>query len=202
MMSLFPTVLHEFEVPTFKQVQQDLIKQVYKERKKDPVGREMTNVGGWQSQEWGGWHSQGKEFDRNILSEFIIKEVSNYFTQNKILKSGTQLHFSNWWININKKGDFNEKHVHPASHLSGVCYLQVPLNSGTIVFDSPHLFTRCRETSFYNPVLADSFKIIPALVVTGSPGKFLIFPSDLLHGVEPSKSREDRISLSFNINLT
>ena len=99
MMSLFPTVLHEFEVPTFKQVQQDLIKQVYKERKKDPVGREMTNVGGWQS--------QGKEFDRNILSEFIVKEVSNYFTQNKILKSGTQLYFSNWWININKKGDFN-----------------------------------------------------------------------------------------------
>ena len=84
-MSLFPTVLHEFEVPTFKQVQQDLIKQVYKERKKDPVGREMTNVGGWQSQEWGGWHSQGKDFDRNILSEFIVKEVSNYFTQNKIL---------------------------------------------------------------------------------------------------------------------
>ena len=201
-MSLFPTVLHEFEVPTFKQVQQDLIKQVYKERKKDPVGREMTNVGGWQSQEWGGWHSQGKDFDRNILSEFIVKEVSNYFTQNKILKSGTQLYFSNWWININKKGDFNEKHVHPASHFSGVCYLQVPSNSGTIVFDSPHLFTRCRETSFYNPILAESFNIIPALVVTGSPGKFLIFPSDLLHGVEPSKSREDRISLSFNINLT
>ena len=201
-MSLFPTVLHEFEVPTFKQVQQDLIKQVYKERKKDPVGREMTNVGGWQSQEWGGWHSQGKDFDRNILSEFIVKEVSNYFTQNKILKSGTQLYFSNWWININKKGDFNEKHVHPASHFSGVCYLQVPSNSGTIVFDSAHLFTRCRETSFYNPILAESFNIIPALVVTGSPGKFLIFPSDLLHGVEPSKSREDRISLSFNINLT
>ena len=40
------------------------------------------------------------------------------------------------WININKKGDYNEKHNHPNCHLAGVLYLKCPQDCGNIVLDA------------------------------------------------------------------
>ena len=40
---LFPSVIHEIWIPDFKQIEGDLIKSAYEERKKDPVGRRKSN---------------------------------------------------------------------------------------------------------------------------------------------------------------
>ena len=195
MNSLFPTILHEFEVPTFKQIEKDLIKSVYEERRKDPKGRSMTNRGGWQSRAW------YYEKETHVLGDFIQKEVVDYFQKNRIFKSGSSIQFLNWWININKKGDYNIKHIHPGSTLSGVVYLQVPKGSGKIIFDSPHKFDRYNEYNSYNTEIIESFSLYSDKWYEPSPGYFLVFPSNILHGVEAHQSREDRISLSFNIGL-
>jgi|TARA_B100000287_G_C20589874_1_gene763774 uncharacterized protein (TIGR02466 family) len=195
MNSLFPTILHEFEVPTFKQIEKDLIKSVYEERRKDSKGRSMTNVGGWQSRAW------YYETETHVLGDFIQKEVVDYFEKNRIFKSGAAVQFLNWWININKKGDYNMKHVHPGSTLSGVVYLQVPKGSGKIIFDSPHMFSNFNEYKSYSTEIVESFNLYSSIGYETLPGHFLVFPSDILHGVEVNQSREDRISLSFNIGL-
>ena len=192
---LFPTVIHQFDVPTFKQVQKDLIKCVYEERRKDPEGVGVSNRGGWQSSS----HRFDKESDP--LSKFLIEQVVNYFQKNRILKEGVKVRFNNWWININKKGSFNVKHNHPDSSLSGVFYLQCPKDCGKIVFESPHTFTRAKLYLYYNSSLRDSLNYHICMGFDAIPGEFFIFPSDLLHYVEESGSREDRISISFNIGL-
>ena len=192
---LFPTLLHQFDVPTFKEVKKDLIKCVYEERRKDPKGVEVSNRGGWQSSSWG--------FDKgpDLLSKFLIEQLVNYFQKNRILKEGVEIRFSNWWININKKGNLNIKHNHPCSSLSGVFYLQCPKDSGNIVFESPHAFTRHKLHQCYNSQLCESLKYHTCMVFDAIPGEFFIFPSDLLHYVEESGSREDRISISFNVDF-
>ena len=77
---LFPTLLHQYDDPTFKEVKKDLIKCVYDERRKDPKGVEVSNKGGWQSSSWG--------FDKgpDLLSKFLIEQLVNYFQKNRILK--------------------------------------------------------------------------------------------------------------------
>ena len=76
---LFPTIFHEFQVPTFNEKEKELIKYVYGEKRKDP-GIQKTNRGGWHS------HTRGFDEGSSILSNLIVKEVSNYFSQNRILK--------------------------------------------------------------------------------------------------------------------
>ena len=191
---LFPTIFHEFQVPTFNEKEKELIKYVYGEKRKDP-GIQKTNRGGWHS------HTRGFDEGSSILSNLIVKEVSNYFSQNRILKEGVEIRFSNWWININKKGNLNIKHNHPCSSLSGVFYLQCPKDSGNIVFESPHAFTRHKLHQCYNSPLCESLKYHTCMAFDVIPGEFLIFPSDLLHYVEESGSREDRISISFNVDF-
>ena len=46
---LFPSVIHEIWIPDFKQIEDDLVKSVYEERKRDPIGGVNSNRGGWQS---------------------------------------------------------------------------------------------------------------------------------------------------------
>ena len=49
MISIFPTIIHDIDVPTFKQIESDLLKFVYQEKKKDSGGENSSNVGGWHS---------------------------------------------------------------------------------------------------------------------------------------------------------
>ena len=200
MREIFPTLLHEFEDPTFKQKQREFIKCVYEEKKKDPVGVNMTNRGGgWQSRNWRFRSENQGPQGPSLLSEFLIEQIVNYFQKNRILKVGVEVRFANWWININTKGSFNVKHIHGSSHISGVFYLQASQGSGKIVFDSPHIFSRSRENASYSTAIVDSLNYYPAMEFDPVEGMMMMFPSDLLHGVEENKSNKDRISLSFNI---
>ena len=46
---LFPTIVHDIKVSSFNEVQDDLIKFSYQQKKKDPKGVIKSNIGGWQS---------------------------------------------------------------------------------------------------------------------------------------------------------
>ena len=191
---IFPTVIHTIDIAAFKTVQKDLIKHVYNEKKKDSKGRQISNVGGWQS--------GAKSFkEPNLLSKLIQLEVGKYFHANKILKDTIKLTFDNYWININRKGDFNTKHIHQHGHLSGVLYLKVPKDSGNIGFDSPHSFTHAGENDAYSDNIREACCTYPFFGFAPKAGNILMFPSSLYHAVEPSRSEEDRISASFNLHL-
>ena len=101
------------------------------------------------------------------------------------------------WCNINPKGAYNIRHVHNDTNifLSGVYYVKVPENSGTIRFWDPRgaLMHIQRDHEYFNDAIAYE-EIIP------EPGLLLYFPTWIEHEVTPNEVDEDRITISFNLN--
>ena len=100
------------------------------------------------------------------------------------------------WVNINKSGDYNERHTHTNTNifLCGVYYLKVPKNSGDIKFYDPRgawMADMPDHRYFY-----DSYQYG---LVTPEENTVIFFPSWLEHDVDLNKSKEDRISIAFNI---
>ena len=189
--NLFPSPVHQILINDFDDYKDQLIKETYQERDEDPVGRRVSNRGGWQSNQ-----VDIHECKSDTLKEVIISSLTKLepISQNVSVIVGG-------WKNINGPGDFNCVHNHPRSHLSGVLWIKAPKDSGNIVFTSPHLFNRYQELDSYT----DEFKLNSNCYMTyyfpPKEVRLLIFPSDLEHEVKENKSDEDRISYSFNITL-
>ena len=47
--NLFPSPIHSLGIDNFDDYKDQLIKETYQERDEDPVGRKISNYGGWQS---------------------------------------------------------------------------------------------------------------------------------------------------------
>jgi len=93
---------------------------------------------------------------------------------------GSGLPFNAYWFNIATPGESTGRHRHTSDAvLSGVYYLQVPGDSGAIVFSNPD-----DDTKIEWPPRA---------------GAGLIFPADTFHSVSINRSRSVRISFAFNL---
>jgi len=162
----------------------------YEMKRKNEKGVEISNVGGWQS--------------NNIINEThtefvkLKAEIDNavkVYHEDLSFKKTVEQHIVNIWININGKGHSNEWHLHTGSTLSGAFYL----TEGTIpiVFRHPY-----QDISNYywddslieewNSASSGIWKIEP------EPNNLLIFPAWVYHKVLANKEDTDRISLSFN----
>ena len=188
---IFPTPIHQFDVNGFSEIQDELIDYAYDFNKKDPIGVSISNRGGWQS----------KGFDiineDDVLQLFLINCLSNF----PPIKESVELR-GYAWININKPGDYNIKHVHPTNNLSGVLWIKCLENSGDIVFDSPNNFESFLENKSYEDDFKKSNFIDDSYHCYPTEGRMIVFPSHLQHHVQENKSNEDRISVSFNIRLS
>jgi uncharacterized protein (TIGR02466 family) len=122
------------------------------------------------------------------LADLILNE-SKKITSDKIIPFITSM-----WINIHDHKGFNHLHTHPGSWFSGVFYLKCPENCGKISFTDPR---PAAEMSIY-----ESFTTGKNIHCIGpSPGDLILFPAWLPHLVEQNLSMDDRISISFNIEL-
>ena len=97
------------------------------------------------------------------------------------------------WANVNRAGDFNKVHVHPASKWSGTYY--VDAGDPTEAAAPLHLFdpSPARAVSFLPKVVQDSVYIHP------KPGLMVLFPSYVPHTVFPHVGKGTRISIAFNL---
>ena len=102
------------------------------------------------------------------------------------------------WANINPEGARHERHCHPNNFLSGVYYPKVHEGSDTISFDDPRA-----HWTMLAPVLRDQRPELSNTVkLTVKPGMLVVFPSWLVHFVEPNASKTSRVSISFNVMFT
>ena len=160
--------------------------------KKDK-SEEKTNAGG-------GWHSPT---DMNKKKEYEPLTNELFDMQHEIFKDyGMQDKpgLGNMWANINYPGSYNKQHIHPNSQWSGVYYVKVPNNSGSLFVEDPragpnHLLPR-RVGGI--PRALWRVVIYPAI-----EGQMIMFPAWLPHGVQMNESKEKgekgwRISVSFN----
>ena len=142
------------------------------------------------------YQSNDLNFNNNnsITKLFTILNSLIQSIYNSIWEETIQL--DNAWININREGSSNVRHIHPGSVLSGIIYLKTPQNSGDIhiLQDDQTCFTINTLGTVHtnNPYTTDGISQKP------EPGKVVIFPSYIPHRVEENRSKEDRISIAFN----
>jgi uncharacterized protein (TIGR02466 family) len=111
----------------------------------------------------------------------IIKELA--IQHNIVLE---ELKLKDSWINITTHFGYQDLHLHGHNVLSGVIYLNVPLNSGVIQFSPP---------------ICDSY-FKPLVSFTPKKGFITAFHGSIPHKVTYNKTDKQRISLSFNYEYT
>lgn len=126
---------------------------------KTAPGIACHNKGGWQGNIDDTYPAWAHE---------LVARISDYFKEHSI---------HGIWINVNGPGHSNRMHRHYVNSTTAVLYVQVPTNSGNVVFQQNK----------------------ERVSITPEPGKLLTFPSDIMHGVEKNKSLENRISIAFNL---
>ena len=188
--NLFPSVIHQFDVNGFNEIQDELIDFVYNMREKDPVGHTISNRRGWQS----------SCFSIDNEDDVLKKFLTNCLAEFPPIKKSVRL-FVSAWVNINPPEAFNMKHNHPTSDLSGVLWIKSQKDCGNIIFDSPRSFATHQEIECYNEDFKENNNYFHSFSFNPVAGRLIVFPSHLDHHVDFNESQEDRISVSFNIRL-
>ena len=192
---VFPSLIIREKIKDYDKYKEQLILYSYEQQKKDPLGVNKSNNGGWHSQ------SKYASFPNPISSTVInlIKSIlnnKNFFNIKDLKKAKMQM-----WININKPGDFNNKHNHPGSDLSGVFWIKSLQKSGNLAFYSPNFMTQIHQINSIKDEISKKLFTTPTIDIEPLEGVIVLFPSDLNHAVQKNNSDEDRISVSFNIDL-
>ena len=166
-----------------------LIEFCYEMKQKNEKGVELTNMGGWHSD----------NMLNETQTEFVklkkkIEENANIYHHQIGLKKTLKQKLSNIWININPKGGSNDFHDHPGACLSGAFYLK---GKAPIIFQHPHkdITTYFWKESFiekWNVANSGQWRYKP------KPNVLLLFPGWVEHKVLMNNEDTDRISISFN----
>ena len=182
----FPTPVYIADIkhPTLNQ---ELERDIVAWSKQDK-GIVRTNVQGWHS-----------DTNMSELPEYQKLVRMLYECQKTIYEQEhyeSEPFLGNMWANINPPGGMNRAHQHPNSLWSGVYWIKTPKDCGDLKIDDPRssaamsrprqkpgiLPTRLYRETHYKPIA----------------GRCIMFPSWLMHCVDPNQSNDIRISVSFN----
>ena len=191
---LFPTPVFHFRVENYQKLNTELENYILNLRKKDEKGQKKSNAGGWHSHNFDLNNDNTAKKFAKISEEFykkvIINEMGWKYDSNKVKMEAM-------WSIINKKGSFNIQHNHANAYLSSAYYVRYPEKSGSIKFFDPREQKNIRYPKIKN------YTDISAVIteITPKEGDLLIFPSYLYHSVGENLSKDDRIIVSFNIDI-
>ena len=182
---IFPTSFYTANI--FEYDENEKYKNFLIDLSKKTSGKVRSNRGGWQS-------------DTDLWNQEVFKsllEKTTSITQSIIENISTNKPkqvIRSMWANINPKGGGNFTHVHPSGWMSGVYYIQLPKDNNVITFEDPR---PARMMDFQRSCLVSDEYFSHHVEV----GDLILFPSWLPHFVLPNTSDENRISISFNIEL-
>tara|TARA_R100000664_G_C2754358_1_gene141962 strand:- start:2227 stop:2853 length:627 start_codon:yes stop_codon:yes gene_type:complete len=194
---LFITELWEFDFPYHAQIKKQINELVnssskdYLEFKDNPS---LTTYGGNEI-----WYES--QIELQSLIEIQIKKMLNNVSKDRPWVKGQWENFEQW-LNINNKGNFNPPHIHPNHHYSGCYYIKFPENAGYIHFLDPRPQHRICSPDLVetkgNPYNSPSAHDSSVFTYKIKEGKVIIFPSWLMHYVDPNPNEDLRISIAFN----
>ncbi|NJL64162.1 MAG: hypothetical protein HC903_22915 [Methylacidiphilales bacterium] len=196
----FPTPIWLFKVDNYEQLNQELLKAIYDEKKRDTPEESLRDRKGKQWSNILGWHSI------DTLHQLTIFQSLSDIIYNNVIEVGTflnwdldkfKINISTCWAIINQKYAYNSIHNHPNSLLSGVYFLKTPLSCGGIYFSDPRPATQM----IVPPVKDFNMWTLPKITYKPYEGMMLLFPSWLSHGVETNLSEEDRVCINFNLAM-
>ena len=157
----------------------------------------------WSNQDKGvsktnykGWHSttdmgQKPEYQQ-LVTELLRMQKEIY--DNEHIDRHARL--GNMWANINPTDGMNQPHIHPNSLFSGVYYVKSQPKAGRLKIYDPRpgvqFIMPVRKPGDPGKDMWRDANIEPVV------GRIIMFPAWLWHSVEPNKSNDLRISVSFN----
>ena len=189
---LWPTPLWYFEVPQSLVNPGDIAQEAYTHQKMDP-GLSISNVGGYQSSAL----TMNDRVHKNLsrLMEFIVGQCQVCAQEFGFTH---QLALTNYWININKKYNYNKMHIHSPSRLSGSYYAVTPPDSGCIVLhnrpEASYIMGDLKQAGAKDTVFT-----VTEQAFQPKAGAVVVFPGWLQHSVDENRSDKDRISIAFNL---
>jgi uncharacterized protein (TIGR02466 family) len=190
----FPEPVFKFQFENFRNFNLELADYIYKLNEEDNKGVDRSNRGGWHSKTFEMKDKDSIQFKFALeLQKYILKTFKNlgWKTENQNIR------IREMWAIINKKEDFNVVHTHPNSCLSAAYYVKAPTNCGRFQIENLNIAKR-----HSSPLLASQNELnmnIAGIEVT--EGDLLIFPGYLPHKVAKNESDEDRIVISFNVDI-
>ena len=206
---LFVTDLWEFDFPYHEQFKPQVLEFISSPKAQLHLSENSSNNPSLTS--YGG---DELEFYENVsLLSFLQTQIFKLFTSVQEVHDWPKEGEGRWsfeaWINANQKGNFNPPHIHPGSNYSGCYYVQFPQDSGLIHFldprpqhrisspDPPSTSTHSErgKNCYDTPNQYDS-SVFTSHV---KEGKVIIFPSWLMHYVDPNPTEGLRVSVCFNI---
>ena len=146
----------------------------------------VSNYGGWQSENFLKINKNFKELF-NQINLSVEKIEKNLNLEKKLI-----LH--NYWCNINYLSCFNRPHSHLGSVISGVYYVSTPKNCGNLIFENydGNKNITYKFVKNYNKYNSTKWTVVP------KENLCVLFPSYLVHYVEPNLNKKERVSISFN----
>ena len=193
-LTYFPQPIFRYKVDNYKTFNKELEEYIYKLKKEDNEGVVRSNRGGWHSKSF-------KVREKGTIQNRFTQELSKYIFD-VIQTYGwkcvpERVVVSEMWAIINKPRDFNVIHTHPNAYLSAAYYVKAPEKAGRFVIENPlsvarHSYPAHATKTEYN---------IKAAALDIEEGDLLLFPAYLPHKVNENKSDEDRIVISFNVNI-
>ena len=193
-LKLFPQPLIHYKFEDYKEQNIELEKYVKNLYEKDSNGLQRSNIDGWHSPDF-----SLKEKDTAAYKFFtslrkylvdVFKILGWRYDPDKII-------MTNMWAIINKKNNFNLPHIHPNCYLSAAYYVKTHDGCGRIKFTNPNLASRQRSPLIENKTDFNQ----NGIEIDPKEGDLLFFPAYLTHEVLRNNSEEERIVISFNIDV-
>ena len=184
----FPTPIYIKEIPNAVELNHYLEKQILRWNKEDPKGHNRTNINGWHSTT-----DMNKKKEYNPLMQELFAMQYEIFKKEFLTLKPV---LGNMWANINYPSGYNRPHLHPNSLFSGVYWIKAPENSGNLMLYDPrpgvHTTMPDRKKGKLPSAVWREVHYKPRA------GMIIMFPAWLWHEVQPNRSQDIRISVSFN----
>lgn len=191
----FPTVVREVHMANAAAINKKIKGGIEKIRKSEPNSIPMS----WSCDLYTTIGSpttlmQHPEFE--ILGKIIMEEANSFADELQMDTGRHPLKLNECWLNVYTQGQGQEVHLHANSVISGIYYAKAPEGSGELMIHSPFTGTMLdppnREMNGLN------IKIMP---FKPKEGMMILFRSFVRHSVKPTKGKEERISIAFNLTM-
>ena len=190
----FPEPVFKYKLKDFKNLNKDLVKYIYELQGEDSNGLERSNKGGWHSKDF---EITVKGSIQNRFAIIIQKYILKVFQNNGWKTENKNIRIKEMWAIINKTGDFNVIHTHPNCYLSAAYYVKAPEKCGRFQIENPNI----AKKNYYPEIKTKNELNLQVAGIEIEEGDLLIFPGYLPHKVRANESNEDRIVISFNVDI-
>ena len=145
---------------------------------------------------------RGDWFWTNTIQPLVKRHIKEFGTELRSYDKPHPYYMNTWWVNYQKKNEFNPLHDHTGSY-SFVIWMKIPTSHFQQNKKPISLFSNSHSISNFQFIYTDTLGNVRMQDYELSPkdeGRLLFFPGKLKHCVYPFYDcDEERISVSGNI---